>query len=353
MWSFVILWTVAAVEFLIWCYFCVYVVLYVIPWRELREKRDISRGIARRLPALRARVRHAARRAVAAPLIQNPLRLREICRHMTEDAVGLAAHCARLADTIAREHRAWPREMLLLEDILDKTLGVLGEMCAMRNAELPALTRVCVQTALDRITHVDEMRTHLLARSDVLAAEGTCYDYEAGCLNRMGTALQAHRLLARADPSKVIKVSARWVARLRLISESMELRRMTRRRLNEVRSLFPERAERVLLLLHAVRALLPIVRGTSAHKDVAFRMAALEAAHEDIAKAEGGMSEAAIVCRTAGVDVGVSGESGRALIEALRSVERANALLTSLEDDLTFIAAVAAAASREHSRSMH
>ncbi len=349
MWSEIILWIVGLMEFLICFYFCAYIALYAVPWGELREKRDISRGIAMRLPALRARTRHAAKRAAAAPLIRNPVHLRVLCGQMTDDIVDLSAHCVRLVGTIEREHRTWPREMLLLEDVLSRTLEVLERTCAMRNAQLPVLAKAYAKMAAARILHVDAMRQHLLARIDALASSGACYDRERHCLTMLGNALQAHGQIAESDPARVIEVSFRWVARLKLVAESIELRAVAQRRLAEVRAEFPERAERVRMLLGSVQTLLPVLRTTSAHKSVALRMVVLESAEQGIAQAERELSLAEAFCRTSGVDLGASGQSGRGLAEALRSAARAHATLSGFEDDLAFIAAIAAANKGEDS----
>lgn len=343
MWSNVILWAVGLMEFLICAYFFAYLALYVIPWGELREKREIRRGIAQRLPALRARARRAAMRAAAAPRIANPAHVRELCGKMTDDMVDLAAHCAKLVDTIAREYGMWPREALVLEDLLQRTLDVLERTCAMRNAQLPLLAKTYVQMALDRIVHVDALRRQLLDRIGELVPFGACYDFERRCLQMLGNALEAHRLAAAADPAGVVELSFKWVARLKLVAESIELRAVTQRRAAEVRAEFPERVARVRILLNSVHTLLPILRQTAAHKSVALRMVALESAEDGIAKAERELAGAEAFCRTAGCDLGASGQTGRGMAEAMRSAQRASAVLSGFEDDLAFIAAVAAA----------
>ncbi len=353
MWSNIVLWTVGLLEFVICCYVCLYVLLYVVPWGDMRAKREISRGIALRLPALWARTRHATRLAVDAPQFRNPVHLRDVCRRMTEDAVRLTASCIRMVKAVARERQKWPREVLQIEQDVNHTLDVIEQMCAMRNEELPALVRVYVEMALERIASVDSLRNRIWSRATELSSGGASYAYEIRCLHILGTALKAHRILAESDPSRVIEVSARWFSRLALIAESVELRGVTQQRILEVRADFMDRAECIRRQLLAARLHLPMLRESSAHKSIAFRLVSLDSADECIACLAQELLQAEVICHTDGTDVGTAGESGRKLADALRSVERVNVRLASFEEDLAFIAATVAEVSAENSKNVN
>lgn len=339
-----ILWAAVAAEAAIFLYVISASIKYMIPWDEMRAKREIRRFLAERVPAHRETVRR-----LSARVMHHPRRYRapwacDLADAITRDVIRLLGLCLASIGAIERHMAAWPHEAARIESDVAATLQCVEKLLDLRDLRIPEVVRERVALAAEALAALAKFRDEMAAHIEAHHAAGVSVGYERRVITMLGNAFAAHAGSLKDDPDGTIALLPKWRARIGDVVVTAEIRASVEARVAQVAEGAPARIARVRALVERLSPLVFRLRPASGSESPIRRLVDLMAADAAVGKAQDELGKAVAGVAQEGTDLGTEGDSVRRLKAALICAERAEALLRRFEEDLLMASAAFEAA---------
>lgn len=339
-----ILWAAVAAEAAIFLYVIAASIKYVIPWDELRAKREIRRRLAERVPAHRETVRRLSARATHHPRRYRAPWARDLADAITRDVTRLLGLCLASVGSVERHMAAWPHEAARIESDVATTLQCIEKLLDLRDLRIPEVVRERVALAAEALAAVAKFRDEMAARIEAHHAAGVRVGHERRVITMLGNAFAAHASSLKDDPDATIALLPKWRERIADVVVTAEIRATVEARVAQVVEGAPTRIACVRALVERLSPLVFRLRPVSGPESPIRRLVDLMAADAAVGKASEELAKAVAGVAQEGTDLGTEGESVRRLKAALICAERAEALLIRFEEDLRIASAAFEAA---------